>query len=190
MNKFILSLLFVLASPNVLAEGGMPSNGFIWFVSVILGNASSTNEAVIKLAMFAILFGAFVKSLGPYFRDFPTISKTMAAFISIIGIRLMPEAWTLGIGKMIWVAVLVILPYLIVSILLKKWNLFKIFVLAVAYMGIYFVAGGISLWGPGFVPNSYSYLYYIYSVYFYQIIIITACIIGYLCLRWSKVRKF
>ena len=203
MNKqklALIALFLVVLLPSLFAIGSSSSSGqdgsetassksFVWVVSLILGNANNTNEALIKLAMFAIVFGVFVKGMGSYFREFPFGTKIIAFLIAIVGIRLMPDMWIMSLGKLIWVAAIIVVPYLIVNMLVPDFSILKVCLLAVAYFGAYLLVAGNGFWGMAFLPGLYSDFYYFYSVYFFQTAVVITSIICYFAWKWYRQGK-
>ncbi|MDD4877699.1 MAG: hypothetical protein PHO02_01530 [Candidatus Nanoarchaeia archaeon] len=117
------------------ADGGLISEG----VEVLFG-ASTGGGIFTKLGLFIILF-AFL-SLGAK-KAFPEEHSRMgtlvAAILALIGMKFMPEVWIAGLGTLIWVAALALLPYAIVTIFLKEGTKKKWIFVVLAYAVLLFV---------------------------------------------------
>lgn len=185
MKKKLLPLIFLLSLPLVYAAGSA-EQGFVWFVSLILGKVGTFNAALTKLALFAILFAAMVKGFKRIFGEHNSGAFLLALLVALVGIRFMPVEWLGGLGKFIWVAALIIIPYMIVNLVVQDWSLIKIGLLLVAYFGVYLIVVGTGFWAFGSFTNFYTDFFYFYSVYRFQTMVVILLIIGYFALRWGR----
>jgi hypothetical protein len=185
-NKLIYVLSLIFCSPFVYAQQSLTETGFIGITILILGKVYTVNEALIKIALFAILFGVFFKGLQGVFPKTPSVSKLIAALMGIIAVRLMPNLWLTSMGKILVVAAIIIIPFVIINLIFKKWNLLKVAFLILSYLGVYLIVGGTGFLEFGFWNQSLADLRYYYNVYKFQFIVVIFSLIAYFSLRYFK----
>ncbi|MDI6737767.1 MAG: hypothetical protein QME12_04605, partial [Nanoarchaeota archaeon] len=116
------------------ADEGLISQG----VEVLFG-ATTGGGIFTKLGLFIILF-AFL-SLGAkkvFPEEHSRMGTLVAALLALIGMKFMPEVWVAGLGTLIWVAALALLPYAIVTIFLKEDTKKKWIFVVIAYLVLLF----------------------------------------------------
>lgn len=154
MVSFLLSV--PLASAQYYAAGqqspGLITEGF----SFLFGQSS--NEIVLKLGLFILLIAVFKAGFAKLklFEENPNMNMGLGAILSLIAIKFMPVEFSSGLGTLIWVAALFVLPYLLVGMFVEN----KIWRAVLALLGVagiyYFISGGIGLYG-----SRYPYLGFI-----------------------------
>ncbi|MBU2638855.1 MAG: hypothetical protein KJ955_07820 [Nanoarchaeota archaeon] len=105
----------VLASiPAVLGEG------FIEDGAEMLFGAGTESGIFIKIGLFVILFSFLMLGAKKAFPpEHQTAAMLVAFILALISMKFMPEVWIAGMGNVIWIAALALLPYAIVTIFIK-----------------------------------------------------------------------
>ncbi|MEK6816788.1 MAG: hypothetical protein AABY09_04185, partial [Nanoarchaeota archaeon] len=133
-------------SPGLITEG----------FSFLFGQSS--NEIVLKLGLFILLIAVFKAGFAKLklFEENPNMNMGLGAILALIAIKFMPVEFSSGLGTLIWVAALFVLPYLLVGMFVEN----KIWRAVLALLGVvaiyYFISGGIGLYG-----SRYPYLGFI-----------------------------
>ncbi|MEA3378423.1 MAG: hypothetical protein U9Q69_02170 [Nanoarchaeota archaeon] len=187
MKKRIFLLMPFIALPKVYALGSA-SQGFLLFVSLILGPAATVNEGIAKLALWAILFGAMIKGFNKIFEGNHSISKVSAIILSILGIRLMPNIVINNLSKLILVASIIIIPYSIINKIMPKKRIAKIILSIICYLGVYLLISDIGFQGLGIYQTLRFDLGHFYSIYKFQVIIVILLLMAYFSYKFSKTK--
>jgi len=160
-----------------------------FLISLILGRVDDLNSAIIKLGLFVLLLALFSKGVKKAFPEDTKIANVIAVVVALMSVRLMPSIWLPAIGKFLWVLLVILVPYLIVDKMLKKWSLIKAGFLSAIYFGVYLLVSEESYWSfkifKYLVRDLLDYWYY----YNWQIIIVIVLVIVYSILRIAKRRK-
>lgn len=158
-------------------------------MSFIFGTVNDTASALTKLAIFTLLLLVFLKGATRAFPDDPRIAKVVSVIVALLAVRLMPPLWLPAIGSFIWVMLAILLPYLVVDKMIKKWSIVKGVFLAAIYLGVYLLVSGNAEWGFGvfgsFARNFRDYWYY----YNWQILFALAGLVVFIIFRHAKKEK-
>ena len=101
----------VFAAPKGLIEQGVET----------LFGAATGGGIFVKLGLFIILFSFLMLGSKKVFPpEQSKVAMLVAAILALIGMKFMPEMWITGLGTLIWIAALALLPYAIVSIFIKE----------------------------------------------------------------------
>jgi hypothetical protein len=150
MKRGILPTMFLLLMPFVL--GGALAQGVEFF----LGQGSNTQ--VLKIGLFIITFAVLKGTMDKMklFPEHPNTHPMIAIVLSIIAIKFMPIEFVSGLGTLIWIAALFLLPYVLVGLIVKNGKVKAVLTLILAGGMYYFISGGMGLYG-----SRYPYLGYI-----------------------------
>ncbi|MBU2590247.1 MAG: hypothetical protein KKB39_05800, partial [Nanoarchaeota archaeon] len=82
--------------------------------------ATQEGGIFVKLGLFIILFSFLMISMKKVFPpEHKNAGIIVALVIALIAMKFMPEQWVVGLGQMIWIIALILLPYMILSIFFK-----------------------------------------------------------------------
>lgn len=105
----------VLALIPAVSAQGLISDG-----AEYLFGATTGGGIFIKVGLFIILFSFLMLGAKKAFPPEHQSAAMLVAFIlALISMKFMPEPWIAGMGNVIWLAALALLPYAIVSIFIR-----------------------------------------------------------------------
>jgi len=119
----------------------MAASNILPIISLFLGEARDTNEAIIRIGFFALFFVIFSRGTKRVFPENPP-SIVIAAILSLISVRLIPLLWLLLLGKFLLVFAVVLLPYIFVDKIVHRWSATKFLLLFAIYFGVYLLLSG------------------------------------------------
>lgn len=194
MMKRGLSLVAALSAvPLVSAQGIVEQS-----LEFVFG-ATQQSGIFIKVGLFIILFSFLMIGMK---RVFPPEHKNagiiVALLIAIMAMKFMPERWVMGLGKMIWVVALALLPYMILSMFFKDTEGYKKYVFWILLGASYFVMFYfVSQFDTNadlrsfftFGNESIDDIWYFISSNSWIFYAAVAAIILFLILRWAKKSK-
>jgi hypothetical protein len=153
MKKGVLSLAFLLSLPAVLAEGTI-TQGF----NFLFGQTN--NEIVLKLGILIVLIALFKAGFAKLnlFPEHPNMNVMLAGVISLIAIKFMPATFSTGIGTIIWIVALILLPYTLFGMFIES-KFWKAALTLLSIGGIYYFIS--STGGPSLYGSRYPYLGFI-----------------------------
>lgn len=183
MKKMLVSLLMLLCLPMVSAYDSL-SSGFYGMISILLGNVNNINEAFMRVALWIVLFAVIIKGLKNVFPENQSLVMTIGFIFSVLGIRFMPWFWIEGLGKLLMVMLILIVPYYVTNLIFKKWSLLKVIILVSGYLGLYLIISGYQ--GVTFYENFVFNLKYFYDIYKIQIVLAITLIILYISFKNYK----
>lgn len=160
------------------------SSGFQTFVSAVFGPVVDMNEAMIKLGLFAVLLVALLKGARRAMPENNKVPAVVSVVLALLAVRLMPKEWLLPLGNLLWIAAIVLVPYIIIDMAVKKWGALKAVLLIAMYIGIYLLAGGYTGFGMSFRLAHDLRLYWYY--YQSEIIVLGAVIAIYIAYKITK----
>jgi len=160
----------------------MLNQGFLYIISLLLGNSPDLETAFIRLGIFALLLLAFQKGTNRIFSESRNAAIVASLVVAALATRLMPLPWVSSMGKLLVVILVLILPYLAVDKLLKKWGAAKILLLLFTYLGLYVLFSGQSLSLAGMYHDIMAYLKY----YSWQLLLLLAVIVIYFSARFAR----
>lgn len=154
-KKFLpINLLAVILIPSVLAQDerllpyllSMIREVFTWILEFFFGGESvlESNILLIKFGLWlmtlAILFWVLIKA---NIIEHRAAAGIIAAVVSLIGVKFMPDSWVMALATVfrfivLWIVIIIVVPYLVVTRLIKTPGWPRRIILAIIYVAIFF----------------------------------------------------